>query len=161
MTALTHLDERGRARMVDVSAKPATTRTAVAEGRLRCTPATLELVREGRAPKGAVISTAELAGTMGAKRCADLIPLCHPLSLTRAEVTVELDDSLPGFRVSAMTRTVGQTGVEMEALTAVSVACLTLYDMLKAADRTMVIEAVRLVSKTGGASGDFTAGDPA
>lgn len=161
MTALTHLDERGRARMVDVSAKPATTRTAVAEGRLRCTPATLELVREGRAPKGAVVSTAELAGTMGAKRCADLIPLCHPLSLTKAEVTVELDDSLPGFRVSAMTRTVGQTGVEMEALTAVSVACLTLYDMLKAADRTMVIEAVRLVSKTGGASGDFTAGDPA
>lgn len=161
MTGLTHLDERGRARMVDVSAKPATTRTAVAEGRMRCTPATLELVREGRTPKGAVISTAELAGTMGAKRCADLIPLCHPLSLTKAEVTVELDEALPGFRVSAMTRTVGQTGVEMEALTAVSVACLTLYDMLKAVDRTMVIEAVRLVSKSGGASDDFVAGDPA
>ena len=161
MTGLTHLDARGRARMVDVSAKPATTRTAVAEGRMRCTPATLELVREGRSPKGAVISTAELAGTMGAKRCADLIPLCHPLSLTKAEVTVELDDSIPGFRVSAMTRSVGQTGVEMEALTAVSVACLTLYDMLKAVDRTMVIEAVRRVSKTGGASGDFVAGDPA
>lgn len=161
MTGLTHLDERGRARMVDVSAKPATTRTAVAEGRMRCSPATLELVREGRTPKGAVVSTAELAGTMGAKRCADLIPLCHPLSLTKAEVTVELDDGLPGFRVSAMARTVGQTGVEMEALTAVSVACLTLYDMLKAVDRTMVIEAVRLVSKSGGASGDFVAGDPA
>lgn len=161
MTGLTHLDGRGRARMVDVSAKPATTRTAVAEGRMRCSPATLELVREGRTPKGAVISTAELAGTMGAKRCADLIPLCHPLSLTKAEVTVELDEALPGFRVSAMTRTVGQTGVEMEALTAVSVACLTLYDMLKAVDRTMVIEAVRLVSKSGGASDDFVAGDPA
>ena len=161
MTGLTHLAERGRARMVDVSAKPATTRTDVAEGRMRCSPETLELVREGRTPKGAVISTAELAGTMGAKRCADLIPLCHPLSLTKAEVTVELDDGLPGFRVSAMTRTVGQTGVEMEALTAVSVACLTLYDMLKAVDRTMVIESVRLVSKSGGASGDFTAGDPA
>ena len=158
MTGLTHLDERGRARMVDVSAKPATTRTAVAEGRMRCSPATLELVREGRTPKGAVISTAELAGTMGAKRCADLIPLCHPLSLTKAEVTVELDEALPGFRVSAMTRTVGQTGVEMEALTAVSVACLTLYDMLKAVDRTMSIEAVRLTSKTGGASGDFQYG---
>lgn len=160
MTALTHLDERGRARMVDVSAKPVTTRSAVAEGRLRCAPATLALVREGKAPKGAVVLIAELAGTMGAKRCADLIPLCHPLSLAKAEVTVELDDRLPGFRVSALTRTVGQTGVEMEALTAVSVACLTLYDMLKAVDRSMTIEALRLVSKTGGASGDFEAGDP-
>jgi len=161
MSSLTHLDDLGRARMVDVSAKPATVRTAVAGGVLLCTPETLALVREGRTPKGAVISTAELAGTMAAKRCADLIPLCHPLTLSKAEVTVELDDGLPGFRVSALTRTVGQTGVEMEALTAVSVACLTLYDMLKAVDRTMTIEGVRLVSKTGGASGDLASEDGA
>lgn len=161
MSMLTHLDERGRARMVDVSAKPSTTRTAVADGRLRCAAETLGLVREGKAPKGAVISTAELAGTMGAKRCADLIPLCHPLSLSKVEVTVDIDDTLPGFRVSAMTRTVGQTGVEMEALTAVSVACLTLYDMLKAVDRTMTIDAVRLVSKSGGSSGSFQVGETA
>lgn len=161
MTTLTHLDERGRARMVDVSAKPATVRTAVASGVLLCAPETLALVREGKAPKGAVISTAELAGTMGAKRCAELIPLCHPLALSKAEVTVEIDDGLPGFRVSALTRTVGQTGVEMEALTAVSVACLTLFDMLKAVDRTMTIGGVRVVSKSGGASGDFEAGDGA
>ncbi len=158
MSRLTHLDEGGRARMVDVSAKASTTRTAIAEGSLRCSRDTLALVREGKTPKGAVVSTAELAGTMAAKRCADLIPLCHTLSLTKAEVTVELDDDLPGFRVSAMARTVGQTGVEMEALTAVTVACLTLYDMLKAVDRTMSIEAVRLTSKTGGASGDFQYG---
>lgn len=161
MTSLTHLDERGCARMVDVSAKPATVRTAVASGVLLCEPETLALVREGKAPKGAVISTAELAGTMGAKRCAELIPLCHPLALSKAEVTVEIDDGLPGFRVSALTRTVGQTGVEMEALTAVSVACLTLFDMLKAVDRTMTIGGVRVVSKSGGASGDFEAGDGA
>jgi cyclic pyranopterin phosphate synthase len=160
MSTLSHLDERGRARMVDVSAKPSTTRTAVAEGRLRCAAATLGMVREGKAPKGAVISTAELAGTMGAKRCAELIPLCHPLSLSKVEVTIEIDDVLPGFSVSAMTRTVGQTGVEMEALTAVSVACLTLYDMLKAVDRTMTIDGVRLVSKSGGSSGTFHVEEP-
>lgn len=152
MSALSHLDERGRARMVDVSTKAATVRTAVAGGVLLCAPQTLELVREGRTPKGAVVSTAELAGTLGAKRCAELIPLCHSLMLTKAEVTVEIDEGLPGFRVTAMTRTVAQTGVEMEALMAVSVACLTLYDMLKAVDRTMTIEGVRLVSKSGGAS---------
>ncbi|MGI6247553.1 MAG: cyclic pyranopterin monophosphate synthase MoaC [Pseudochelatococcus sp.] len=155
---LTHLDETGRARMVDVSGKPLTDRIAVAEGALRCLPATVEAVVAGRAPKGAVLTTAEIAGIMGAKRTADLIPLCHPLFLTRAKVTIEADAALPGFRVRAETRTNGPTGVEMEALTAVSVACLTLYDMLKALDRDMMIGEIRLVSKSGGRSGDWRAG---
>jgi cyclic pyranopterin phosphate synthase len=145
--------------MVDVGDKSATARRAVAEGRVICAPATLGLVRDGQAPKGAVITTAELAGIMGAKRTADLIPLCHPLGLDKVSVTVALDDSLPGFIVTAEARVAGPTGVEMEALTAVSVACLTLYDMLKAADRGMVISQVRLLSKSGGRSGDWFAGD--
>jgi cyclic pyranopterin phosphate synthase len=157
MNDLTHLDESGRARMVDVSAKDATARTARAEGRLRCAESTVALVREGRAPKGAVVQTAELAGVMAAKRTAELLPLCHPLSLTKVAVTIEDDDALPGFIVAAEVRTVAPTGVEMEALTAVSVACLTLFDMLKAVDRSMVIEGVRVVEKSGGRSGSWSA----
>ena len=159
MSALTHLDSGGRVHMVDVGDKAATPRRAVAEGRLVCAPETLALVRDDRAPKGAVITTAELAGIMGAKRTADLIPLCHPLGLDKVSVTVVMDDTLPGFVVTAEARVSGPTGVEMEALTAVTVACLTLYDMLKAADRGMVINQVRLLSKSGGRSGDWTVGD--
>jgi len=158
MTRLSHVGDDGRARMVDVSDKDPTARTATAEGRLICLPATLAAVRAGEAPKGSVISTAELAGTMAAKRTADLIPLCHPLPLTKAAVTIEADEALPGFRVTAEVRTVGATGVEMEALTAVSVACLTLFDMLKAIDRTMEIGAIRVTSKQGGRSGDWSRG---
>jgi cyclic pyranopterin monophosphate synthase len=157
VSRLTHMDEQGRARMVDVSAKPRTARVAVAEGRVVCSPETVRLVLDDRAPKGAVLATAELAGVMAAKRTADLIPLCHPLPLDKAAVSVEPDADLPGFRVRAETRTTGRTGVEVEALTAVSVACLTLYDMLKASDRGMRIEGVRLLSKSGGASGDWSA----
>ena len=157
MSRLTHLDDQGRARMVDVSGKEPTLRVARAAGNLVCSADTLATVREGKAPKGSVISTAELAGVMAAKRTPDLIPLCHPLPLTHVEVRIEIDDVLPGFRVTAETRTNGQTGVEMEALTAASVACLTLFDMLKAIDRTMVIGDIRILSKTGGKSGDWTA----
>ena len=159
MSALTHLDDAGRVHMVDVGDKAATARRAVAEGRVTCAPATLALVRDDKAPKGAVITTAELAGIMGAKRTADLIPLCHPLGLDKVSVTVALDESLPGFVVTAEARVSGRTGVEMEALTAVSVACLTLYDLLKAADRGMVISQVRLLSKSGGRSGHWSLGD--
>lgn len=159
MSKLTHLDEEGRARMVDVSHKPDTKRRAAASGTLSCAAATLEAVLEGRAPKGAVISTAELAGVMGAKQTSSLIPLCHPLPLAKVGVTITPDASLPGFRVSAETVTTGPTGVEMEALTAVSTACLTLFDMLKAIDRTMVIGEIQVEEKTGGASGNWTRGD--
>lgn len=155
MSDLTHLDAQGRARMVDVSSKEPSLRIATATGTLTCLPQTLERVRQSTTPKGAVIHTAELAGVMGAKRTADLIPLCHPLPLSKAAVTVELDDCLPGFRIAAEVRTTGVTGVEMEALTAVSVACLTLFDMLKAVDRTMVIGGIVVTSKTGGKSGDW------
>jgi cyclic pyranopterin phosphate synthase len=155
MSELTHLDESGRARMVDVSDKPVTARTATAAGTLRCTSETLSEVRAGTTPKGSVIATAELAGIMAAKRTAELIPLCHPLPLTKAEVRIEIDDSLPGFRVGSEVRTNGVTGVEMEALTAVSVACLTLFDMLKAIDRTMVIGGIEVTSKSGGKSGGW------
>lgn len=155
MSNLTHLDETGRARMVDVSEKEASARVAVAEGMLSCSPATLEQVKAGTAPKGSVIRTAELAGIMAAKRTAELIPLCHPLPLTKADVKIEIDHALPGFRVEAEVRTNGFTGVEMEALTAVSVACLTLFDMLKAIDRSMSIGPIRVVSKSGGKSGDW------
>ena len=141
--------------MVDKTGKAATARRAVAAGALACAPSTLALVREGRAPKGAVIFTAELAGVMAAKRTADLIPLCHPLPLTKVEVRVAIDDALPGFRVEAEARTNGPTGVEMEALTGVSIALLTLFDMLKAVDRSMVIGDVRVTEKTGGQSGDW------
>ena len=155
MSRLTHLDSAGRTRMVDVSDKEETKRTATAVGSLTCLPETLEQVRSGTAPKGAVIATAELAGIMGAKRTAELIPLCHPLPLTHAAVRIDVDDELPGFRVEAEVRTTGPTGVEMEALTAVSVACLTLFDMLKAIDRTMVIGGIEVASKSGGKSGNW------
>lgn len=155
MSGLSHLDESGRARMVDVSGKDATARTATAQGFLSCKPATLEQVRAGTAPKGSVIQTAELAGVMAAKRTAELIPLCHPLPLTKVDVRIGMDDTLPGFRVRSEVRTNGVTGVEMEALTAVSVACLTLFDMLKAVDRTMAIGGIEVTTKTGGKSGDW------
>ena len=156
MSRLTHLDKSGRARMVDVSDKPATARTATAAGSLSCARETLEQVRAGTTPKGSVIGAAELAGVMAAKRTADLIPLCHPLPLTKAEVRIAIDEALPGFHVEAEVRTNGATGVEMEALTAVALACLTLFDMLKAVDRTMVIGGIEVTSKTGGKSGDWT-----
>ena len=155
MSKLSHVGEDGRAAMVDVTYKAATDRTATASGWLRCLPETLAQVRAGTTPKGAVLQTAELAGTMAAKRTADLIPLCHPLPLTKAGVTIALDDDLPGFRVTAEIRTHAPTGVEMEALTAVSIACLTLFDMLKAVDRTMEIGGIAVRSKTGGSSGDW------
>ena len=151
---LTHIDANGRARMVDVSHKAQTLREAVAEGRVRMAPQTLALALAGGGRKGEVMATAELAGVMAAKRTADLIPLCHPLALSKVIVEVSEVPGV-GLGVVATVRTTGPTGVEMEALTAVSVACLTLYDMLKAADKAMTIEDVRLVSKTGGASGDF------
>ena len=156
MSGLTHIDATGRARMVDVSDKAVTTREAVAEGFVRMTPATLALALSGDGKKGDVRAVAEIAGVMAAKRTSDLIPMCHPLPITKAEVRVEPADG--GLTVTARVKTTGQTGVEMEALTAVSIACLTLYDMLKAAEKGMVIEAVRLVSKTGGKSGDWAAG---
>jgi cyclic pyranopterin phosphate synthase len=155
MSGLSHLDDTGRARMVDVSDKEATVRTASARGQVTCQPATLEQVRAGTTPKGAVIGTAELAGVMAAKRTAELIPLCHPLPLTNIEVRIEIDQSLPGFRIDAEARTKAETGVEMEALTAVAVAALTLFDMLKAIDRTMVIGGIEVAAKSGGGSGGW------
>jgi len=155
MSGLTHLDKEGRAQMVDVSGKAQTERVATAGGQLTCLPQTLAAVASGKAPKGAVVHTAELAGIMAAKRTADLIPLCHPLSLTKVTVRIEADENLPGFAVTSEVKTVGVTGVEMEALTAVSVACLTLFDMLKAINRTMVIGAVQVTGKTGGKSGSW------
>ncbi|WP_158807622.1 cyclic pyranopterin monophosphate synthase MoaC [Beijerinckia sp. L45] len=157
MSKLTHLDASGAAHMVDVSGKAVTERVAVAEGRITMLPATLDLALSGTAKKGDVVATARIAGIMAAKRTADLIPLCHPLALTKVTVDIEADTALPGFRVKALTKVSGQTGVEMEALTAVSVACLTLYDMLKAVDRGMRIEGIALLEKTGGKSGDWTA----
>jgi cyclic pyranopterin phosphate synthase len=148
MSGLSHIDESGRARMVDVSAKEATVRSATARGQMSCAPETLRQVRAGATPKGAVIQTAELAGVMAAKRAAELIPLCHPLPLTKIEVRIEIDDSLPGFAIRAEVRTRAETGVEMEALTAVAVAGLTLFDMLKAIDRTMAIGGIEVTSKT-------------
>ena len=156
MSELTHFDGEGKPRMVDVSAKPATAREAVARGRVRLAPATLALVTAGRVGKGDVIGIAELAGIMGAKRTAELIPLCHPLALS--SVTVRVSVAEPGLVVEATARTTGPTGVEMEALTAVSVACLTIYDMLKAVERGIVIEAIELVAKSGGKSGEWRRG---
>ena len=153
MSKLTHIDETGRARMVDVSGKASTAREAVAEGFVRMSPATLALAIAGEGKKGDVRAVAEIAGVMAAKRTAELIPMCHPLALAKVEVRVEPGEG--GLAVTARVATTGPTGVEMEALTAVSVACLTLYDMLKAAQKDMVIATVRLVSKTGGKSGDF------
>jgi cyclic pyranopterin phosphate synthase len=155
VSRLSHIDETGRARMVDVSDKDVTARTATAAGFVKCTTDTIAQVRAGTTPKGSVISTAELAGVMAAKRTAELIPLCHPLPLTKVEVAIDIDKELPGFRVASEVRTNGVTGVEMEALTAVSVACLTLFDMLKAVDRTMAIGGIEVTSKSGGRSGDW------
>jgi len=153
---LTHLDETGRARMVDVGAKPDTERIAVAKGEVAMQAATLGLIRAGALKKGDVLTIAQLAGIMGAKRTADLIPLCHPLPLTKIDVDLRLDDSIPGVVITATAKTIGKTGVEMEALTAVSVAALTVYDMAKAAEKTMTIQNIRLVEKRGGQSGDVT-----
>ena len=155
MAKLTHIDEAGRARMVDVSDKPSTAREAVAAGLVRMKPETLALALGGQAKKGDVRAVAEIAGVMAAKKTSDLIPLCHPLSLTKVAVEVSEAEDGVGLAVTARVRTTGPTGVEMEALTAVSVACLTIYDMLKAADKAMTIEAIRLLEKTGGASGDY------
>ncbi|MBP7241034.1 cyclic pyranopterin monophosphate synthase MoaC [Amaricoccus sp.] len=157
MPGLTHFDEAGAARMVDVGSKPATSRVAVARGAVRMAPSTLALVREGRAAKGDVLAVARLAGIMAAKRTADLVPLCHPLALSRVEVDLAPGDDGARVLIEARVGVTGQTGVEMEALTAVSVAALTVYDMLKAVDRGMVIEDVRVVLKDGGKSGRFEA----
>ena len=158
MASLTHIDATGAAAMVDVGDKAITERVAIAEGRIVMHPATLDLALSGTAKKGDVVGTARIAGIMAAKRTADLIPLCHPLALTSVTVDIEPDPALPGFRVAARARVSGRTGVEMEALTAVSLACLTLYDMLKAVDRGMRIEGIALREKTGGKSGDWHAG---
>jgi cyclic pyranopterin monophosphate synthase len=154
---LTHFDESGAAHMVDVSDKPATARVAVARGAVRMAPETLALVAEGRAKKGDVLAVARLAGIMGAKRTADLIPLCHPLALSKVAVDLRPDAEGGRVLIEATVRTTGPTGVEMEALTAVSVAALTVYDMLKAVDRGMEIEAIRLALKDGGKSGRYEA----
>lgn len=160
MTGLTHLDDDGGARMVDIAAKPASARRALAQGAVRIKASTLARAREGDVKKGDVIAVSRLAGIMAAKRAAELIPLCHPLTLSFIDVRIEADETLPGFLVWAEARTIGPTGVEMEALTAVSAACLTLYDMLKAIDRRMVIENIRLLQKSGGASGDYERSAP-
>jgi cyclic pyranopterin monophosphate synthase len=152
---LTHLDESGRARMVDVAAKPATERRAVAQARVRMQASTLALALAGEGKKGDVRAVAEIAGVMAAKRTAELIPLCHPLALGHISVNITADAALPGFVVRAEVRSEGKTGVEMEALTAASIAALTLYDMLKAADRAMSLDGVCVLEKTGGASGDY------
>jgi cyclic pyranopterin monophosphate synthase len=152
---LTHLNEAGEAHMVDVSGKARTQRQAVARGAVVMARETLALCLSGQAKKGDVFAAARIAGIMAAKRTHELIPLCHPLALTKVEVEIAPDEDLPGLRVSALTKVLGETGVEMEALTAVSVACLTIYDMLKAADRAMRIEGIVLAEKTGGKSGDY------
>ena len=157
MTPLSHFDDQGQAHMVDVSAKGVTAREAVAEGRIIMLPETLALVTAGTAKKGDVLGVARLAGIMGAKRTADLIPLCHPLALTKVALELTPDATLPGVRVTATVRSSGQTGVEMEALTAVSVACLTIYDMLKAVEKGMQIDGIRLLRKEGGKSGLYEA----
>jgi cyclic pyranopterin monophosphate synthase len=151
---LTHLDESGRARMVDVGDKPETDRTAIAKGEVLMLPETLELIRQGGLKKGDVLTVAQIAGVMAAKRTSELIPLCHPLPLHQVTVDFELASDLPGVRITALARTSGKTGVEMEALTAVSVAALTIYDMAKAVEKTMKIQNIRLVEKHGGQSGD-------
>jgi cyclic pyranopterin phosphate synthase len=153
---LSHVDTEGRPRMVDVGGKPETARRAVAEGTIQVTPEALELIRRNLGPKGDVLSVAELAGVQGAKRTADLIPLCHPVPLDHVEVQAEVDEALPGVRVRATARATGRTGVEMEALTAVAVALLTVYDMAKAADRSMRIGDIVLLEKSGGTRGDWS-----
>jgi cyclic pyranopterin phosphate synthase len=155
--ALTHIDAGGEARMVDVSGKPATARIAVAEGRVVMTKATLELIVSGNAKKGDVLGAARIAGIRAGKRTHELIPLCHPLPVSKIAVEIEPDRKLPGLIVRATAQVTGQTGVEMEALTAVSVACLTIYDMVKAVERGMRIEGIRLIEKSGGKSGHYRA----
>jgi cyclic pyranopterin phosphate synthase len=154
---LTHLGKTGEAHMVDVSAKPATERVAVAEGLVVMRGDTLDLVLSGDAKKGDVLGTARIAGIQAAKRTHELIPLCHPLPVTKIEIAIEPDKNLPGLKVRATVKVNGQTGVEMEALTAVSIACLTIYDMVKAVERGMRIEGIRLLEKSGGASGQWHA----
>ena len=161
MSRLTHLDQKGEAHMVDVGNKAETVRVAVAEGHVVMQAETLAIVRDGEAKKGDVLGTARLAGIMAAKRAHELIPLCHPLLLSKIAVDLTIDETLPGVRVRAEVKLTGKTGVEMEALTAVSVACLTVYDMVKAVDRAMHIEGVRLVHKSGGKSGTYEIAGPA
>lgn len=161
MSQLSHLDAQGQAHMVDVGGKDETARIAVAEGSVIMQAATLATVRDGEAKKGDVLGTARLAGIMAAKRTHELIPLCHPLLISKVAVELAIDEALPGVRVRAEVRMRGQTGVEMEALTAVSVACLTVYDMVKAVDRAMRIEGIRLVHKSGGKSGTYDIAEPA
>src|SRR5882757_2576392 len=156
-TTLTHIDAAGEARMVDVSSKPATERIAVAEGRVVMSKATLDLIVSGNAKKGDVLGTARVAGIMAAKRTSDLIPLCHPLALSKVTLDITADSKLPGCVVRATVKVTGPTGVEIEALTAVSVACLTIYDMIKAVERGIRIEAIHLVEKKGGKSGHYRA----
>jgi len=156
--ALSHIDAKGEARMVDVSAKAATERTAIAEGRIVMSKATLALIVSGNAKKGDVLGTARLAGIMAAKRTSELIPLCHPLALSKVTVDITPDPKLPGCVVRATVKVTGPTGVEMEALTAVSLACLTIYDMIKAVERWARIEGIHLVEKSGGKSGHYRAG---
>ena len=154
MSELTHLDKSGRARMVDVSSKGDTVRVATARGRVLMRPETLRLIQTGGVTKGDVLAIAQVAGVMGAKRTSDIIPLCHPLPITGVDLTFDLDDAASAVEITASARVVGKTGVEMEALTAVSTAALTIYDMCKAVDKDMVIDQIRLVQKTGGKSGD-------
>ncbi|MBI6629088.1 cyclic pyranopterin monophosphate synthase MoaC [Pontibaca salina] len=153
--ALTHFDSQGNAHMVDVSEKPATSRVAIARGHISMTRESFETIKEGRAKKGDVLAVARLAGIMGAKKTADLIPLCHPLALSKVAVDLTLDADLPGVQIEATVRTTGPTGVEMEALTAVSTAALTVYDMVKAVDQNMQIGGIRVVLKEGGKSGRY------
>jgi cyclic pyranopterin monophosphate synthase len=155
-TPLTHLDREGQAQMVDVSNKVSTVRQAIAAAQVRMLPETFAAIQAGNAPKGDVLGTARLAGIMAAKQTAQLIPLCHPLPLQKVEVNLTPDPQLPGYQILASVKTKAETGVEMEALTAVSIAALTLYDMAKALEKSIQIESIRLVSKTGGKSGDYT-----
>ena len=157
MAGLTHFDGKGDAHMVDVSDKAVTARIAVATGHVRMAPATYKIIAEGRAKKGDVLAVARLAGIMGAKKTPDLIPLCHPLPVTKVAVELTLDATLPGVRIEATVKTTGQTGVEMEALTAVSTAALTVYDMAKAVDKEMEVGGIRVLLKDGGKSGRFEA----
>jgi len=157
MSGLSHFDDAGRAHMVDVSEKDVTARSATALGHIKMTPQTLAIIQEGGAKKGDVLGVARLAGIMAAKRTSDLIPLCHPLAISKVSVDLTPDPDLPGVRIAATVRTIGQTGVEMEALTAVSVAALTVYDMVKAVEKSMVISDIRLTRKEGGKSGIFEA----
>lgn len=156
-TGLSHLNSQGEANMVDVSQKASTVREAIAEGTIQMSLATLEQIEAGDSPKGDVLGTARLAGIMAAKQTSSLIPLCHPLPLSKVQITITPERSLPGYRIQALVKTKAETGVEMEALTAVSVAALTLYDMAKALEKSMTIQAVRLLRKTGGKSGGYQA----